>query len=198
MPAMFPIRRAALALTLAFGTAAPGVAAPPAAPAVNAAAIGPAIGSRVAMNLALTDSQGNPTTLARVAGGKPVMIILFRSAAWCPYCQAQLKGLGPVAAAAQARGVRFIAVSYDKPEVLTAFATKQGLAYPLYSDTGSRMIDALRLRDPRYKADSIAFGVPYPTTLLVDRRGRVKAKSVATDYKIRLTPADQIAMLGTL
>jgi peroxiredoxin len=198
MPAMFPIRRAALALTLAFGTATLGVAAPPAAPVANVAAIGPAIGSRVAMNLALTDSQGKPTTLARISGGKPVMIVLFRSAAWCPYCQAQLKGLGPVAAAAQARGVRFIAVSYDKPETLAAFATKQGLTYPLYSDAGSRMIDALKLRDPQYKVESIAFGVPYPTTLMLDSRGIVKAKSVETDYRIRPTQADQIAMMAAL
>lgn len=195
---MFPIRRAAFALTLAFGAAAPGVATPPQAPVADAAAIGPAIGSRVAMNLALTDSQGKPTTLARVAGGKPLMIVLFRSAAWCPYCQAQLKGLGPVAAAAQARGVRFIAVSYDKPATLAAFATKQGLTYPLYSDAGSRMIDALKVRDPQYKADSIAFGVPYPTTLMLDRHGIVKAKSVETDYRIRPTQADQIAMMAAL
>ena len=165
------------------------------AEAADAAAIGPAIGSRIATDARLVDSKGRATTLAAIGGGKPMMIVMFRSAAWCPYCQAQLKGLGPVAAAARQKGVKFLAVSYDKPEALATFAAKTGLSFPLYSDSGSRMIDALKLRDPQYKADSFAYGVPYPTTMVVDASGRVKAKAVETDYKIRPSQADLIAML---
>ena len=159
-------------------------------------AIGPAVGARVTMNAALLDSGGKATTLAAVAAHKPIMVILFRSAAWCPYCQGQLKTLGPVAAAAKAKGVGFIAVSYDKPADLAAFAAKTGLTYPLYSDQGSKMIDTLKLRDPHYKPDSFAYGVPYPTTLLLDAHGKVKGKTVETDYKIRPTNADLIALLA--
>ena len=166
------------------------------APAPAPASIGPAIGSRVSMAASLFDSSGKPTTLAKVAAGKPVMIVLFRSAAWCPFCQRQLKGLGPVAAAAKAKGVRLIAVSYDKPADLAAFATKQGISYSLYSDSGSKMIDALKLRDPQYKPDSIAFGVPYPTTMVLDAHGKVKAKVVETDYRIRPSESDLISMLA--
>ena len=166
------------------------------APAPAPASIGPAIGSRVSMAASLFDSSGKPTTLAKVAAGKPVMIVLFRSAAWCPFCQRQLKGLGPVAAAAKAKGVRLIAVSYDKPAELAAFATKQGISYALYSDAGSKMIDALKLRDPQCKPDSIAFGVPYPTTMVIDAHGKVKAKVVETDYRMRPSESDLISMLA--
>lgn len=187
--------RATLAVALVLGSVcAPAIGVAKTAP--SAAAIGPAVGSRVATGAALTDTSGKKTTLAAVAHGKPVMVILFRSAKWCPYCQAQLKSLGPVAAAAKAKGVGFIAVSYDSPKDLAAFAAKQALAFPLYSDAGSKMIDALQLRDPRYALDSFANGVPYPTTLLLDAQGTLKSKTVETDYKIRPTNVDLIAMLA--
>ena len=190
--------RSAFAVMLAIGTAGAATVgyAGTAAPAPADAAIGPAVGTRIATGAALIDSAGKPTTLAAVAGGKPIMLILFRSAKWCPYCQGQLKSLGPVAAAARAKGVGFIAVSYDKPEDLAAFAARQSLSYPLYSDTGSKLIDALKLRDPRYKPDSFAYGVPYPTTLLIDAHGKVTGKTVETDYKVRPTNDDLIALLA--
>jgi len=157
--------------------------------------IGPMLGSRVATDVPLRTAAGKPTTLAAMSAGKPVMVVLFRSAAWCPYCQKQLKSLAPVAAAARAKGVRFVAVSYDKPDVLAAFAAKQAIPFPLLSDTGSKLIDALKLRDPQYARGSFAYGVPYPTILLLDARGQVKAKTVETDYKVRPSQADIIAML---
>lgn len=184
------------AAALALCVAAPTVAV--AAPEKSVSAIGPAVGGRVAMTTPLTASSGKTTTLGAVAGGHPVMVVLFRSAKWCPYCQAQLKGLGQVAAAAKAKGVRFVAVSYDAPDVLAAFAAKQKIAFPLFSDSNSRMIDALRLRDPQYARDSFAYGVPYPTTLLLDARGTVRGKVVETDYKVRPTQGDLIAMLDRL
>ena len=189
--------RATLGFALALGAAgAATIGYAQTMPVVASATIGPVVGARVATKAALLDSTGKPTTLAAVAHGKPVMVILFRSAKWCPYCQGQLKSLGPVAAAAKAKGVGFIAVSYDSPTDLAAFAAKQSLAFPLYSDTGSKLIDALKLRDPRYAADSFAYGVPYPTTLLLDAKGVVKGKTIETDYKIRPTNADLIALLA--
>ena len=152
------LRAAAAALLLASAGLGAFAAAGTAAAMTNPAAIGPAVGGRVAMDARLVDSAGKPTTLAAVSAGKPVMMVMVmvRSAKWCPYCQAQLKGLGPVAAAARAKGVRFVAVSYDSPATLAAFGAAQKLSYPLYSDTGSGMIDAMKLRDPQYAAGSFA------------------------------------------
>ena len=159
--------------------------------------IGPAVGSRVKLtNGRVLDQAGKPTTLARIAGGKPMMVVAFRSAAWCPYCQRQLKALGPVAEAARKKGVKLIAVSYDTPETLTGFAKKNTLSFPLYSDGGGRMFQALGLRDPQYPEGNFAYGVPYPTILMFDAKGRVTAKSVETDYRIRPSQADIIAMMG--
>lgn len=192
------VTRAALAATLSLGLAgaATFAQAPSPVAAPDPASIGPAVGTRIPTTAALLDSKGKATTLATVAHGKPIMVIMFRSAKWCPYCQGQLKSLGPVAAAARAKGIGFIAISYDKPDELAAFSAKESLSFPLYSDAGSKMIDALKLRDPRYKPDSFAYGVPYPTTLLIDGKGKVKGKTIETDYKIRPTNTDLIALLA--
>ncbi len=189
-----PLLARVIAMLVPLAIPAASLAQPPA----SVAAVGPALGSRIALNTPLRDAAGKPTTLRAIGGGRPLLIVLFRSAAWCPYCQRQLKGLGPVADAARAKGARLIAISYDKPDVLAAFAAKQGLTLPLYSDSGSRLIDALKLRDPQYPRDSFAYGVPYPTTLLIDGSGTVKAKTVERDYKQRPGTTDQIALLGRL
>ncbi|MCH4893105.1 MULTISPECIES: peroxiredoxin family protein [unclassified Sphingomonas] len=172
------------------------LATSPSAPALAQSVPGPAVGGKLALGHALRGQDGKPTTLQRQAAGKPIMVVLFRSAKWCPYCQTQLKGLGDIAAQARAKGVRFVAVSYDDPAVLADFAAKQNIAFPLLSDAGGAMANAWGLRDPRYPEGNFAYGVPYPTVLVLDAKGRVKAKSVETDYKKRPSTADLLAMLA--
>ena len=166
--------------------------------APDASAIGPEIGSRIDLNLPVTTSHGEAGTLRRFGFRKPMMLVFFRSAKWCPYCQAQLKALGPVADAAAKKGVRFAVVSYDDPAVLNEFGAKNALGYMMLSDKGSTTIDALSLRDPRYPPGNFAYGVPYPTTLMIAADGTIRGKIVETDYKIRPSQADLIALLDTL
>jgi peroxiredoxin len=49
---------------------------------------------------------------------------------------------------------------------------KGGLSYPLLSDAAHRVIDAYGLKDPRYLKQSQA-GIPYPTTLVIDKAGKI-------------------------
>jgi len=53
-------------------------------------------------------------------------------------------------------------------------------------DPGSRAIDALglRLADP----DPMEQGVPHPTTLLLDREGRIRLIDVRSDYHVWIDP----------
>ncbi len=53
-------------------------------------------------------------------------------------------------------------------------------------DPGSRAIDALGLRLP--DPEPMEEGVPHPTTLLLDREGRVRLIDVRADYHIWLDP----------
>lgn len=51
-------------------------------------------------------------------------------------------------------------------------------------DPGSRAIDALGLR--LLDAEPMEEGMPHPTTLLLDREGRVRFVDVRTDYHVWL------------
>jgi peroxiredoxin len=166
--------------------------------AVPAVAAEIAMGAKMPASFAAKDSAGKPRSLASVAGKKGTVMVLYRSAKWCPYCQAQLKELKSAQAALGTRGYTIVGLSYDAPETLAAFAAKTGISYTLLSDEKSAMIDALGLRDPAYAAGSFAAGVPKASTLIIDKAGVVRWKSVATDYKIRPQNAAIIAAVDAL
>lgn len=151
-----------------------------------------AIGQKVPARFSARDVTGKARNWASIAGRKGTVFVLFRSARWCPYCQAQLKSLKDLQAQVEARGYKLAALSYDSPAALAAFQAKSGIGYTLLSDEKSSMIDAFGLRDPAYAEGSYAYGVPRASTLIVDAKGVVRWKTVATDYKIR---ADNAAIL---
>ena len=111
--------------------------------------VGPAVGSQ-APALHVTDVAGKAQTVASLTGKKGVVVMFFRSAKWCPYCQAQLTEFRDAQAPLEARGYRLVAISYDPPEVLTRFEVERQIGYTLLSDAGSVTIDAWNLRDPQY------------------------------------------------
>ena len=47
------------------------------------------------------------------------------------------------------------------------------------------LIDAFDIRDPQYKKDSFAYGVPKPSIFIVDKSGVVRAKLAEEGYKVR-------------
>ena len=97
----------------------------------------------------LLDSAGQPTSLAKTMGKDGMVLFLVRSADWCPFCKAQMVRTEKIRENIEGRGYALAALSYDAPEVLASFAGENGLKYAFLSDTGSKMIDALGLRDPR-------------------------------------------------
>ena len=157
-----------------------------------------ATGAKVSSGFKAVDAMGRARTWASIAGKKGTVVVLFRSAKWCPFCQAQLKSLKNVQAALEQRGYSLAALSYDSPDVLASFAAKTGIGYTLLSDEKSAMIDAFGLRDPAYAAGSYAYGVPKASILLVDAKNVVRWKSVATDYKIRADNASILKAVDAL
>ncbi len=177
-------------LAVSLALAAPAAVA---AATVAYAAAPIAVGAKVPANFAAVDSTGKPRSFASVTGAKGVVMVFFRSAKWCPYCQAQLKDIRALTPELQKRGYTLAAISYDTPEVLSNFAGKQDVKYTLLSDAGSKMIDAFGLRDPNYAPDSFAYGVPTATVLVIGKNGVVRKKLSTTDYKVRPSNATIIA-----
>ena len=168
------------------GATAPAFAqSPAAAPAPGSAIdIGPALGAS-APAVAVIDSLGGARDLASLSGKKGVVLVFFRSARWCPFCQHQLIDLKALQAPLAQRGYSLTALSYDKPDALAAFAQKQEIAYTLVSDEGSKTIDAFKLRDPQYAKGSFADGVPRPSIFVIDKKGVVRGKLALEGYKVR-------------
>ena len=79
-----------------------------------------------------------------------------------------------------------------------AFAQAKGIGFAMLSDRGSKLIDALGLRDPQYGPDSFASGVPRPTVLVLAKDGTVKAKFVDSDYRSRQSNDQILAMLNSV
>jgi peroxiredoxin len=169
--------------------------------AVNAVAapidIGPPVGAK-APPLHATDSAGKPVALRAVSGRNGVVLLFFRSAKWCPYCQKQLLEFRDAQVPLESRGYRLAAISYDPPDVLTTFADHHQVRYQLLSDPGSVTIDAFALRDPQYPAGSFAFGVPKPAIFVISRKGVVEAKLAEEGFKVRPSVQAVLAAVDNL
>lgn len=146
--------------------------------------VGPPVGARAPAIAAMT-SDGKAASLASVAGKNGTVLVFFRSAAWCPYCQAQLIALKEAERPLAQRGYTLVGVSYDRPEVLAQFKARRDVGYTLLSDDGSKIIDAFKLRDPQYPPGHRAHGVPQPAIFVISRAGVVQAKLAEEGYKNR-------------
>lgn len=146
--------------------------------------VGPSVGSTVPA-LSVTNAQGASVALRELSGRNGVVLVFFRSAKWCPFCQKQLielkEAMGPLAE----RGYRLAAISYDPADVLRQFTEKWSIPYPLLSDTGSKTIDAWKLRDVSHKPDSFAWGASYASIYVIAPDSTLKAKLAEENYRVR-------------
>lgn len=166
------------ALFLAIGLVAPASANPD-------FDLGPATGARAPTIGTPLDESGKPRSLESLMGDKGLVLFFFRSAAWCPYCQAQLIDLNSGVADLEKRGYHLAGISYEPPPVDAAFIAKRDIKYTLLSDPKSEVIDRYKLRDPQYPPGNRAYGVPRPIIFILDRNGVIKAKLYEDTFKTR-------------
>ena len=148
----------------------------PSLPVTAAENLGPAIGARAPDIGNPPDQTGAPRTLQSLMGQNGLVLFFFRSADWCPFCQAQMMDLNTAVAALERRGYRMAGISFDSPQILKTFIDRRQIDYTLLSDPKSEIIDRYRLRDPQYPPGNFAYGVPRPIILILDKAGTIKAK----------------------
>ncbi|WP_368073226.1 peroxiredoxin-like family protein, partial [Streptomyces sp. SolWspMP-sol7th] len=91
----------------------------------------------------LLDGHGEPTTLAAARGGAPAVLVFYRGA-WCPYCNLTLRTYEErVRPALDARGVRLLAVSPQRPDGSLTTAETNALTFTVLSDPGNKLAAAL-------------------------------------------------------
>jgi peroxiredoxin len=173
-----PLVKYLVALLLVFGLAAPVAANPD-------FDLGPPTGTRAPTIGTPQDETGKPRSLESLMGDKGVVLFFFRSAAWCPFCQAQLMDLNSGVADIEKRGYHLAGISYEPPSVDADFIAKRDIKYTLLSDPKSEVIDRYNLRDPQYPPGNRAYGVPRPIIFVLDRNGVIKAKLYEDTFKKR-------------
>lgn len=152
----------------------------------------------------LLDAHGNPTTLTATRDGAPAVVVFYRGA-WCPYCNIALRAyeqevVGPL----REQGVRFIALSPQKPDgALTAKETNE-LSFDVVSDPGNQIATALGITTNHSDAAvaaqqqlgiemaaSNADGtgtIPMPAVAIVDAGGTLRWIDVKANYAERTEP----------
>ena len=84
-----------------------------------------------------------------------------------------------------------MAISYDAVPVLTTFAEKRKITFPLLSDPNSKTIRAYGLLNQEVKGTR-SDGVPYPGTFLLDQNGVIRAKLFHEGFRERHSADDLI------
>ncbi|MBO6506731.1 MAG: peroxiredoxin family protein [Kordiimonadaceae bacterium] len=161
--------------------------------------VGPEVGTTISLDFAGPDQTGSAQNFDSFVGENGAVVVFYRSAKWCPFCQMQLIDLNTNAfEAVKDRGFGIAAISYDKVRDLERFHKKWRVNFPLISDEGSVMIDELGLRNEDYKEGHYAHGVPHPVILVLDRNKTVTAKLMREGYRDRPEPEVLIETLDQL
>ena len=122
------------------------------------------------------------------------------------YCKGQLVQLQHDASILRSAGLHLAAISYDSSGVLSEFAKRKSIMFPLLSDHESEVIRAYGLADRRYRkgmqldvykeqvsmyteGNVPVFGLSYPAVFVLARDHRVKWRFVSEGSELRLTGA---------
>lgn len=84
----------------------------------------------------------------------------------------------------EATGTQIVGISYDSVEVLTNFAKKAKITYPLLSDKDSKVIKSFAILNPSVPVPFMN-GVPYPGTYIISEGGEVIGKLFVDGYRDR-------------
>lgn len=85
----------------------------------------------------------------------------------------------------EAIGINVAGMTYDSQTVLATFHAEEALGYPLLKDEAAKHVNALGVRNMRYKEGDRAYGIPHPGVLYIDSAGVVRAKYAVPGYRER-------------
>ncbi len=186
---------------------------------IDVSKLGPQVGQTVP-DFSLADQNGKVFTRASIMGPKGALLLFYRSADWCPYCKTQLIDLQGRLGEFRAKGLGVAAISYDPVPILSEFATRKQITFPLLSDAGSATIKAFGILNPmpemafgpdkddptvveelrKYvsggRANPSWAGIAFPGSFILDRQGKVVSRFFEDYYVERATFSNILLKLG--
>ena len=93
-------------------------------------------------------------------------------------------------------GLGLVAISYDSPDTLKAFAGSRNITFPLISDPQSAIIRAYGILNDAEKPGGRGYGIPHPGTFIVDRNGVVVSRFFEDAYQERYTASTILSTIG--
>jgi len=136
--------------------------------------------------LTVLDQFGDKQQLSNIMREKGAIILLFRSADWCPFCKKHLLELNDQADNFIKKGYGLTAISYDSPKILRKFAQQKKLKFSLLSDQNVATFEALNVVNKENKLGDRHYGIPYPGVIVVDQTGKITHKYFFEGYRDRV------------
>ena len=133
-----------------------------------------------APDFTLPDADGNDVTLSALRGRK--VIVYFYPAAMTPGCTKQACDFRDSLDALQAAGYEVLGVSPDKPEKLAKFRDRDGVTFPLLSDTSKQTLEAWGTFGEKTMYGKTVMGV-IRSTFVVDEDGKIEV----AQYNVKAT-----------
>jgi peroxiredoxin len=158
----------------------------------------------------LPNAQGRTVVLTDLLRHGPVIISFYRGI-WCPYCNLELRAYQRILSDIRAAGGDFIAISPQTPDNSLSTAEKNGLEFEVLSDRANRVAsefgiacaipDVVKRVTAMFGADIAVINgsddgrLPISATYVVDTQRRIVLASVDADFRVRLEPADALAVV---
>ena len=153
---------------------------------------GPALGSRFPGLRASYRGRDVPL-IEEFAGRNGTVFIASRSLDWCPYCMRQMIQLQQHSADFEAAGIGMVAMTYDAPPLLQAFATRHDITIALLSDVGALSFKTLGILNDQYRKGDFEYGIPHPGMIVINPQGEVVGKLFLEAYSSRVDSAAALA-----
>jgi thioredoxin-dependent peroxiredoxin len=124
-----------------------------------------------APDFTLPDADGNQVSLAGLRGQR--VIIYFYPAAMTPGCTKQACDFRDSKADLSQAGYTVLGISPDSPAKLAKFREKEGLTFPLLSDTGREVLQAYGAYGEKTMYGRTTVGV-IRSTFVIDAEGKIE------------------------
>lgn len=162
--------------------------------------LGRVVAGSMAPDFELPSAAGGNLKLSNLRG-KNVVLVFYRGY-WCPYCVKQLVELQSLIPPSHRGDTPVVAVSPDAPDeikrIIPIVTERTGSQFliALLSDAHARTIDRYGLRNE--EAAKEGTNLPYPTTYVIDKTGRVRWKFTEKNQAVRPTNEVLLAELKKL